>query len=309
MPNRFIIYHMVNSAQDCPDGFAAAWVVDRWLRQTQAATSIKLVGRCHQIENNRLSFGKTPKHIYVVDYHFPAHTLLEWLNQGHHVTLIDHHLGARDLLETTHQALLAHPNLTLVIDFSESAALLAWRHLWPRREPPAMLRYVSDRDLMHNRLESTNLVHAAYGITGRSFELFDELAAMDTPTFLNYMTPLGARINGPFQRAVGRVVGRHRIGTVGGITNVPYVMTRTNERPLVSDVARELYQMYPHAPFVALRGTSHVWSLRNNPNDPAAPNINELVAAWNPKGHPHAVVIKTNDPKFFQRTNRAVVVP
>jgi hypothetical protein len=295
MPNNYIIYHMVNTSQICPDGYAAAWVVDRWLRQ-QNITSIKMVGRSHQYENNKLYFGDNPKNIYIVDYHYPAKTLKRWLKQGHKVTMIDHHLAAKDLLD----AELDNPNLTLVVNFEQSAAITCWQHYFPDEPVPEFLKYISDRDLMLNRLEQTILVHAAYGLTGRSFELYEKLAAMSKEELLDYMCPLGAKINGPFQQSIGRVVKRHKLGQVAGINNIPYVMLRNNERPLISDIAKELYHMYPKAPFVALKSSNNVWSLRNSPNG-EAPNINELVELWRPKGHHHAVIIKTDDPSFFNR--------
>jgi hypothetical protein len=297
MPNNYIIYHMVNNSQVCPDGYAAAWVVNRWL-QEQNITSIKLVGRSHQIENNKLFFGDSPKNIYIVDYHYPAKVLKRWLKEGHKITLIDHHLAARDLLD----AELDHPNLTMVVNFEQSAALTCWQHCFPNKPAPAFLKYISDRDLMLNRLNQTILVHAAYGLTGRSFELYEKLATMTDEEFLDYMCPLGAKINAPFQKSIGRVVKRHKLGQVAGINNIPYLLLRTNERPLTSDLAKELYHMYPNAPFVALKGSHGVWTLRNNPNN-GAPNINELVQSWKPRGHEHAVVIKTDDPNFFRHNH------
>lgn len=131
MISHVIIYHA-----NCVDGFTAAWVTQKGLRdQGVGKNHIKLISA---------QYGDDPpedlycKHVYIVDFSYPRRVLKEINTCAASLLVLDHHKTAEEALEGLDYC---------IFDMNESGASLAWKFFHPTQEPPQLVHYVRDRDL------------------------------------------------------------------------------------------------------------------------------------------------------------------
>jgi oligoribonuclease NrnB/cAMP/cGMP phosphodiesterase (DHH superfamily) len=131
---------------------------------------------------------------------------------------------------------------------------------------PLFLNYVRDRDLWNWDIAETYAVHEAMGAIGRTFQLFDKLAAMSKQELLDYLLPIGEPLAAPKQKLVREVANRFTWSNVAGYT-VPLVQLQEHEERLASEVCTVLYKLFPQAPFTAcVRADGVSYELRSDKN-------------------------------------------
>ena len=163
---RVLFYHA-----SCPDGFGAAWAVQRaW------GPGARYVARGHE---DRVDPGSVEGQLVVFADIAPREDELRELAEvAAQVVVLDHHVSARDRLtgDPSLENLLAAGGHELHCDLGHSGAILAWRYFHPREPDPELLRYVEDQDLWHFDLPHSEQVNAAIGSHPMTFEAWDELA-------------------------------------------------------------------------------------------------------------------------------------
>jgi uncharacterized protein len=136
----YIIYHEVKKGTACPDGIMAAAIAK------MAIPDAVLVGDSYRHESE---YGDRPyvdglpiieqgDRLVIVDFSYPSAWLHYWESLGCSLTVIDHHAPKFPQLEGFSGAIL---------DADECGATLTWRHFFPDRPQPGILRHVRRRDI------------------------------------------------------------------------------------------------------------------------------------------------------------------
>jgi oligoribonuclease NrnB/cAMP/cGMP phosphodiesterase (DHH superfamily) len=148
------IYHA-----NCFDGFAAAWVVRKKLRDAGGQElnieyipahygDMKLMNSIQQdcYENANIN-----DDYIILDFSFPRDLMIQIYNKARSILVLDHHKTAEENCKG--------------LDFcqfnmNESGASLAWKYFFPEREVPLMIQYIADRDLWKFELPDSKYVNA-----------------------------------------------------------------------------------------------------------------------------------------------------
>lgn len=155
MPKRklFVFYHF-----NCTDGIGAAWCANRWASLNNF--EIKLIG-CNPNQNEFKDFDFSEldrfSEVCIFDT-LPGLDFLEKLDlhTAVRVEVQDHHKTNLDNLHK-YQHL---SNIDFHLDMNYSGAMLAWRYFFPGLIPPLIIKYIQDRDLFQNKLDSCNEIIA-----------------------------------------------------------------------------------------------------------------------------------------------------
>jgi len=171
-----VIYH-----GHCPDGFTAAWVAARALRDVELFS-----GKYGEPPPLELA---TDRDVYVVDFSYPLHEMLELARIASFLVVLDHHKTAAEAL-SGHGGLEsmvidtpAEETVLVEFDMDRSGAGITWDYFhraWkgePRRRP-WIVDYVQDRDLWRFALPHSKAVSLWIRTSGYTLEAWDEMAAM-----------------------------------------------------------------------------------------------------------------------------------
>lgn len=260
-----IIYHQVKKGIDCPDGFAAAWVANKFYKDTEI---VEIVGCWYQCEDTDLPKLEKGDRAVIVDFSFPAEILEKWDTAGVEIILIDHHKTAMEHLGDISQ-FSDHFKGQIIFDIKECGATLAWKYFFPRMPVPLFLQYVKDRDLWNKALPASDAIHEVISRLGRSFELYDLLANYEQRQF-STLGDLGDILLLPKRRAIAAIADRATLMEFLGFENIPILLLfgDGSEDRLTSDICETLYsKRFPEALFVACQISDGTWSLRSNKNN------------------------------------------
>jgi hypothetical protein len=155
-----VIYH-----SPCADGFSAAWCF-------------------HHKDPQGYDFypaqhGNPPpivlgRDVYIVDFSYPADTLLMMAAEARSIHVWDHHKSAQADLEGRREELAKH-GVLIEFDMNRSGAGLTWDMLFPRDARPVMLNYIEDRDLWRFALPGSKAVGDYVFSNPYLFETWDTL--------------------------------------------------------------------------------------------------------------------------------------
>lgn len=218
-----VIYH-----DPCFDGFTAAWVA--WCRFGGGATYI---GAQY---GDPLPDVPDGARVLMVDVSWDRDTL-EALAGRVHLHVLDHHRTAEDALAGLPYA---------EFDMDRSGAGMAWDHLFPGRDRPAIVAHVEDRDLWRFALPGTRHVHAYMGTLEWTFEAWEEAAN------LLQGRPRAAMIRGDavlaYEAALRRaiVADVHTVMVRGpAFRPIPVAALNLGVKQLVSEVLHDVLDMGP----------------------------------------------------------------
>ena len=276
-----LIYHQIKEGIDCPDGIAAAWVVDRYLRSR--GEFFRVLGCSYQSETPDVS---EYDRVFVLDFSFPRSIVDSWVAEKTQVIIIDHHKTAKEMLGDISRF---SERFEFNFDLNESGATLAWKYFRSEWATPAFLLYVRDRDLWNHLLPMTAEINEASShmrfelgkvskivdIPAREliFSSFDHLATLTQEQLIEVMADRGFELLKPKREAIDRAVARMEYGFLphtdrGQLSNTPipmvYVLPDGSENRMMSDICAKLYKNIPEAPFVACVTADGGWSLRSD---------------------------------------------
>ena len=218
VPKTWVLYH----GGGCSDGFAGAWAA--WLALGDGAEYVPV------------NHGEPPPdlpgdaRIVLVDFAYDRPTILAMRERAAELTILDHHKTAEEALRGLDGA---------IFDMDKSGAMLAWEFWHPGAEPPALIRYVEDRDLWRFALPDSREVNAALSSYPLDFAVWNTLDVGE-------LAREGRAILRFKMETVKTIVGFARMGVVAG-HSVPIV----NATAHWSDVGEGLLERFPEAPFVA----------------------------------------------------------
>lgn len=159
-----VIYH-----KNCADGIASAWVARKYL-ESRINTDPTL--KQEKITYYAMQYGDFPPQlesndeVYIVDFSFSRDILDTLWQVCPNITVIDHHKTAEEQLKGS--------RVSSIFSLTESACVLTWRHFFPDKSPPTLLRYIQDRDLWKWELPNSREISAcvaSYEFTLDNFEM------------------------------------------------------------------------------------------------------------------------------------------
>jgi oligoribonuclease NrnB/cAMP/cGMP phosphodiesterase (DHH superfamily) len=175
-----VIYH-----HNCFDGFTAAWVANRHLKgnvECMPATYGK------NFDKEALLKKIHYRTVYVLDFSYPEHLMVEMAKEAYAIILIDHHKTARWAvnyypIDNVHNQLEAIskcysdglPPLITLFDIERSGAGLTWDFFNPGVKRPKIVEHVEDRDLWKFKNAHTKDIHAYMSSHDFSFENWNKI--------------------------------------------------------------------------------------------------------------------------------------
>jgi oligoribonuclease NrnB/cAMP/cGMP phosphodiesterase (DHH superfamily) len=148
-----IIYH-----KNCPDGFAAAWVANRYFANTASYIPASY--------GDPIPENIEGKEVYVLDFSYDAERLSSLEAKAKRLVVIDHHKGAEAHVKATKEH---------VFDLHHSGAYLTWRYFYPNVEIPTFIEYLSDGDINIYTRPDAEVICAYICSTEKAFEAFEGL--------------------------------------------------------------------------------------------------------------------------------------
>ncbi len=249
-----MLYHA-----NCPDGFGGAWSAWRAF-----GDDVQYVPVSHGDPPPPLPSDAS---VLMVDIAYPRETALALRDQVRELVILDHHKSAQDDLGDLDFA---------TFDMHRSGAMMAWEYCHPGTEPPALIRYVQDRDLWRFELPHSREVTAALSSYPMTFETWSALDVAD-------LAREGTAILRFRNQTVESIVGFARWGEIGG-HRVPIV----NATAHWSDVGEAMLFKFPEAPFVGAyfedSDGRRRWSLRSRKDF----DVSVVAKKLGGGGHPQA---------------------
>lgn len=277
------IYH-----GNCADGFGAAWAIhDRW----------------PDCEFHPGVYGEAPpdctgKHVLLVDFSYKYDVLCEISFKASSTVVIDHHktaqadlerlppfTGGMDKLDFAFKLNWTQntPEIAVWFDMEQSGAIMAWKFANDMNEnPPRLLEYVQDRDLLRFDLDGSREVAAVVFSHPYDFDAWHDLIARaQADADLGEMIREGAAIERKHHKDVAELLKvTARPMTIGGVevmcANMPYTMA--------SDAAGKLAEGSPFgACYFDRADGARVFSLRSRGE--GGVDVSEIAARYGGGGH------------------------
>lgn len=265
----YVLYHA-----NCADGFGAA-----------CAARLKFQGNAEYIP---VAYGQPVPvmedlaTVYILDFSYPRAVLLELNERMSDVIVLDHHETARQELVGLNFA---------IFDMGKSGARLAWEHFHFNSEPPALIRYIEDRDLWRWALPHSREISAGLASYPQDFhmwldfifkaELFEKLkvegaAVLRAQQKLVEMQCRNARAGAlregegfePVDRDISKVIWNRLDDEQARQAAIRWwCLPVVNATAHISEVGHALLEKFPDAPVVGIyldkADGARMWSLRS----------------------------------------------
>lgn len=241
----FVFYH-----DRCIDGFVAAWVFHRYMRDA------------HLIPLNYGDWGKvsapleSKDEVIFVDVSIPPADVNALAERVEKVTVLDHHKTALD----AYAGASLRPNVDAMFDMERSGARMAWDYLVLRLklESPlgeVLVNYAQDRDLWHHTLPHTHAISAVTSATPFEFDAFTNLA-LDLELGSSFAATLraGEMLVGAKLKVVDEVAARASSLLLGSYT---VLAVNYGSREGISEIGHALAKKGP-------QGVGAVWSVNGS---------------------------------------------
>ena len=173
-PQPLVIYH----GRKCPDGFAAALAA--WLFYSGKAEFLPLDhGDIKSVDDLPVLAGRA---VYILDFSFSADILRGIDERAAKLVMLDHHKSAAEKLTG-----FACRCGVVHFDMDKSGARLAWEFFQPAEPPPALVRFVEDRDIWAWQYPESPGFLAALDMEAMQFERWAAIAAFSPSELTDFM--------------------------------------------------------------------------------------------------------------------------
>lgn len=254
------IYH-----GNCADGFAAAWVVWKYLDGG--------------VDLHPGTYGAAPpdvtgREVVMVDFSYKRAVMEKLISASKSLLLLDHHKSAiADL------AGLADDKYGEVFDVTRSGAMIAWDYFFSTKAPPQLLRHVQDRDLWKFELPGTEPIQNALSSYPYDMVVWDGLMASES---LHRLIDDGHAITRKHHKDIKELLGvTKRRMIIGGhdvpVANLPYTMS--SDAGHIMTVGEKFAACYADTP------TGRVFSLRSAPD---GLDVSTIAMGYGGGGHKNA---------------------
>lgn len=271
---RLVLYH-----KNCMDGYAAAYAA--WLFFGDARTSYQPIQHGDPVPDNIRGLD-----VYLLDFSFKKHEMLQMLATAIQVTVIDHHKSAEAEL-----AGLFNEGLVGRFDMEKSGAVLAHEYFFPGNRVPDLLHIIQDRDLWQYNNPNTKFVtNYLWSIHDEFKDKFSAFRALVNDYQINPDDFIGS----------GKILENFRRQQIEGIKKHAQMI---NGIPIVncphgihSEVIGELSVGRSFAVGFYVSHDKIIINLRSDNTDKAAADVSLIAAACGGGGHENAAgfILKTN---------------
>jgi uncharacterized protein len=285
---QIFIYH-----GNCPDGFTAAWVFDKFRDPRIDGT----------VEYFAARYGDDPpdckgKEVWMVDFSYPRDVMIEKVFKPSARTIVmDHHKTAEAALKDIQGELrdkhrLQRDTDKVIFDMHRSGSGILYDELRAAADrkngikTPAiggralwLVDYIEDRDLWKNALPDTELVSAYLFSLPMTFESWNAVSAMRRVDVAE-----GGRAIKRYIDTFGeKVCAMARFEEIDG-TKIPTINTPYMN---CSDHVGRLSEMYPDAPYAAgyFRRADAQWQFSLRTRNGSTFDVSELAKKFGGGGH------------------------
>jgi uncharacterized protein len=274
-----VIYHAF-----CADGMGSAWAAHTVIGAGAEYKAASYDDPLPSLDLFRM------RHVYIVDFSYPASFIREIGLVALSVAVLDHHKTAQKELVGQ----VFPRGVVVEFDMDRSGAGMTWDYLHPGEPRPRMIDYIEDRDLWRWKLPNTHEVNAYIGLFPISPSSYAQLAKeLENPEMFRQIVESGKLLVQQQDRIVtkiSRLAFERTLHSPAGAKRVAFINTST----LISEVGNLILEKNPHLDFVAgwfdkggvdlVRETVRVWSLRAaNRFD-----VSDLAKKFGGGGHPNA---------------------
>jgi oligoribonuclease NrnB/cAMP/cGMP phosphodiesterase (DHH superfamily) len=259
---KIVIYHA-----HCDDGFGGAWVAHRDFGD--AATY------------HPASYGDAPPDVsgmdvLIVDFSYPRDVMIAMHSQANSMVVLDHHKTAKADCEGLDFC---------TFDMERSGARMAWDHFNPSVIPPALIRYIEDRDMWRFELEDSKEITAWIRSHPHDFDTWDTLADFFIDDAV-YAVGEGRAILRSQSKQIASLCKGARRANIGG-HDVPVLCSALYQSEIGHIIAEG-------EPFAAVwfyhSDGGRVWSLRSSA---IGIDVSEIAKLYGGGGHKHAAGFRT----------------
>ena len=281
----------------CPDGFAAAWIIQRkWPDVVAVGTNYG-----EPVPNVEMS----GKNLLIADFSYNPQILSQLAGRASAIVVLDHHKTAdadlRDVkrivggtCENVQQSFdAAGVNMLAEFDMDRSGATLAWQFCFPREHPPLLIKYIEDRDLWRMRLEHSSKV--ATWLQSYPYDFTVWTGLMEQFEDANNRRGFVSEAEGIerfYNQKIAEIV---RTATFKKISDWNGIPVAHAPRAFASDVGNALLRAHPGAPFVAVvvhASDTRSYSLRS---DDTRQDVSEVARKFGGGGHRNAASFRVPD--------------
>lgn len=284
----------------CDDGFASAWIVrGKWPDCMLAPT------------NYGLAFPEVDivgKNVLIADFSYKPEALADLLKRGAaSIVILDHHKTAEaDLaafnvgtsgLALEHaegmfrdMAELQRPPILARFAQEHSGAALTWEFCYPDRSMPKLLAHIEDRDLWRMALPDTRRISLFLRSYSYDFEIWDSLIRQFDGANHRDMLLEAQAMQRFYDQKIAEIVPTATLKTIGKWSGVPVAHA---PYAFASDLAHELLQAHPNAPFAAVVVDAYggrTYSLRS---EDSRQDVSEVAKGFGGGGHRNAAGFRT----------------
>jgi uncharacterized protein len=201
-----VIYH-----DDCLDGLGAAWSAF-----CKFGTQARYIPARH---GDAIPDFEPGAILYILDFSYSPHLLVEASAKAGRIILIDHHMTAMEQCDDFFKVQPLPENLSLHFDMSRSGCVLAWQHFFDDLESPQILLHIEDRDLWRFKLGDTREITTA--LYERMPITFTEIGTLDLAELLSEGRIQIKQFSGMVQRLAKSAHSVTVAGRVGLAVNSP----------------------------------------------------------------------------------------
>ena len=159
-----VLYHT-----DCLDGFASAYVAWLYFKDPNGEELADYIPVMYNTEPPDV----TGKYVYLLDFTYEEHQIIEMSKIAKNIVIIDHHPRAEEILKTVSNI----NNIDIEFKKEKSGCVLAWEYFFGEEfKIPQLLFHIQDRDLWQFKLEDTKeICEALYSLHNFNFEEWDKI--------------------------------------------------------------------------------------------------------------------------------------
>lgn len=201
-----VIYH-----KDCMDGFGSAWAFSVGRAADYDEVSYHAMGYEDDPLTQDISY--MDGDLYILDFSFSRDRLTALSVFANSVVVLDHHKTAAAALEHWDDC---PKNCTIFFDMSRSGCMMTWNYFY-MTNPPALIRYINDRDLWLFKEPYSKDVNAVIAITPKELPAYSILAK-ELENNLPKVTEIGSHLLYQHQKICEEIVADAReINIIGSI--------------------------------------------------------------------------------------------
>lgn len=265
----YVVYHtyqdkITGELTDCPDGIISAAIAYAGLNYDAT-----LLGDYYRHGSDYPEIPEQEKYpfkpgdtVVIVDFSYPFHWLKYWESKDIELTIIDHHADKFPQLEGFSRAIL---------DEKECGATLTFKHFFPNKILPEILKDVRRRDIgadgyYRGLVPDSEAFNEALNLWRISFldkyQLVKELSDLITVCHSSYKAlaedilyrtflPIGRLKLQERNEAVAKICKRAELRELKADKNytVPYIQLDKEESRFVSTIGHKLAKEHPDCPF------------------------------------------------------------